>query len=270
MTAVGIGWGFSWAPWASDYSRFTRREVTEKKLYWASATGTFIALIWLGVLGAAMASSSTGSDPAELVASLFGVMTIPVLLLIIHGAVAGNIQCVYSAPLCFLAGGIKVKRWLGSIITGVVASAVMIGFLASTKFVISFTNYMNSFVIWTASWGVIAIIDFYLLNRGRTDLSALYASPETSRYGDIRWRSLIALLIGLVAGWAFEYGSASLFQGPISRATNGVDFSWLASIVIGGLAYWLLRRSEPHHVSAPSPASEDGDEVVAASSGRLG
>ena len=52
MTAVGIGWGFSWVPWASDYSRFTRRDLTEKSLYWASAIGTFIALIWLAVLGA--------------------------------------------------------------------------------------------------------------------------------------------------------------------------------------------------------------------------
>jgi purine-cytosine permease-like protein len=30
MTAVGIGWGFSWSPWASDYSRFTRREVGDR------------------------------------------------------------------------------------------------------------------------------------------------------------------------------------------------------------------------------------------------
>jgi len=193
MTAVGIGWGFSWAPWASDYSRFMRRELTEKSLYWASAIGTFIALIWLAVLGAAMASSSTGSDPAELVASLFGVMTIPALL-----------------------------------------------------------------VIWTAAWGVIVVIDFFVLNRGRADVPGLYASPATSRYGDIRWRSLAALLVGLVAGWAFEYGGVSLFQGPISRATNGVDFSWMASIVFGGLAYWLLCRSRPHLVTAPSPASGDG------------
>jgi len=263
MTAVGIGWGFSWAPWASDYSRFTRRELTEKSLYWASAIGTFIALIWLGVLGAAMASSSTGSDPAELVASLFGVMTIPALLVIIHGAVAGNIQCVYSAPLCFLAGGIKIKRWLGSIITGLIASAALVGFLASTKFVTSFTSYMDSFVIWTAAWGVIVVIDFFVLNRGRADVPALYASPATSRYGDIRWRSLAALLVGLVAGWAFEYGGVSLFQGPISRATNGVDFSWMASIVFGGLAYWLLCRCGPHLVTAPSPASGDGGEGVA-------
>jgi nucleobase:cation symporter-1, NCS1 family len=250
MTVVGIGWGFGWAPWASDYSRFTRRDLSHKSVYWASALGTFIALIWLGVLGAAMASSSTNSDPAELVASLFGVMTIPVLLVIIHGAVAGNIQCVYSAPLCFLAGGIRLKRWLGSIVTGVIASAVLVGFLASDEFVTSFTNYMTSFVIWTASWGVIVIIDFFVLNRGEADVPALYASGKTSRYGDVRWRSLAALLVGLVAGWAFEYGSASLFQGPIARATNGVDLSWLASIVFGGSAYWLLSRSEPQRVTA--------------------
>jgi nucleobase:cation symporter-1, NCS1 family len=263
LTAVGIGLGFGWSPWASDYSRFTRRDVTEKSLYRASALGNFMALSWLGILGAAMASSSTNSDPAELVASLFGVMTIPVLLVIIHGAVAGNIQCVYSAPLCFLAAGIKIKRWVGSIISGVIASAVLVGFLQSSSFATSFTSYMNSFVIWTATWGVIVIIDFFVFNRGRADVPALYAPPEASRYGDIRWRSLVALLVGLVAGWTFEYGSASLFQGPIARATGGVDFSWLASIVFGGLAYWLLCRSEPHLVTAPSLAPRNRAELVA-------
>jgi len=262
MTAVGIGWGFSWSPWASDYSRFTRPEVPEKRLYWATAIATFLALIWLGVLGAAMASSATNSDPAELVASLFGVMTIPVLVVIIHGAVAGNVENFYSAPLCFLAGGIKIKRWLGSIISGVIASAVLVGFLSSTRFATTFTSYMDSFVIWTAAWGVIVTVDFFILNRGRADVPALYASPERSRYGDVRWRSLVALAVGLVGGWAFEHGGVSLFQGPISRVTGGVDFSWLASIVFGGLAYWLLCRSEPH-VSAPSLASRDGGEVVA-------
>jgi hypothetical protein len=37
----------------------------------------------------------------------------------------------------------------------------------------------------------------------------------------------------------------------------------LASIVFGGLTYWLLCRSEPHVVRAPSLASGDGGEVVA-------
>ena len=118
-------------------------------------------------------------------------------------------------------------------------------------------------MIWTAAWGVIVIIDFFIINRGRADIPALYASPVTSRYGDIRWRSLAALMIGLVAGWTFEYGSASLFQGPFSRATDGMDFSWLASIVFGGSAYWLLSRSDPRLVSSKLPAAPDRDEIAA-------
>src|SRR5581483_10289734 len=169
-------------------------------------------------------------------------------------------QCVYSAPLCFLAGGVKLERWLGSVITGLIASAVLVGFLASTGFAVSFTNYLSSFVIWTASWGVIAAIDFFVLNRGRVDVSALYSSGATSRYGDVRWRSLVALLVGLVSGWAFEYGTVGLFQGPVARATNGLDLSWLASIVFGGLTYWVLRRSEQRVVTRPALASVDDGE----------
>src|SRR3954447_13649162 len=86
---------------------------------------------------------------------------------------------------------------------------------------------------------MIVVIDFFVLNRGRADVPALYESHQNSRYGDIRWRSLFALLVGLVGGWAFEYGGVSLFRGPIARATDGLDFSWLASIVFGGLAYWF-------------------------------
>jgi NCS1 family nucleobase:cation symporter-1 len=263
MTAVGIGWGFSWVAWASDYSRFTRPQVTERRLYWASAIGTYIPMIWLGILGAAMASSSTNSDPAELVASLFGVMTIPVLLVIIHGAIAVNIESVYSAPLCMLAGGIKLKRWVGSVISGIVASGVLVAFLASTSFATSFTNYMNSFVIWTAAWGAIILLDFFVLNRGRTDLEALYDEPHTSRYGDIRWPALIALLAGLVAGWAFEYGSASAFQGPLSKATNGVDFSWLAAILASGIVYWVLGRARPRAATSGAVVDDTSRTRVA-------
>jgi nucleobase:cation symporter-1, NCS1 family len=256
MTAVGIGWGFSWVAWASDYSRFTRTDLTERKLYWASTIGTFIPLIWLGILGAAMASSATNSDPAELVASLFGVMTIPVLLVIIHGAVAVNIESVYSAPLCMLAGGVKLKRWVGSVLSGIVASGVLVAFLASTKFATSFTNYMNSFVIWTAAWGAIILVDFFVINRGRADLEAVFDDPRRSRYGDVRWQSLMALLLGLVAGWAFEYGSVGLFQGPLSRATNGVDFSWLAAILVSGTVYFVLARMRPGPVTTPAVVEE--------------
>jgi hypothetical protein len=38
-------------------------------------------------------------------------------------------------------------------VVGQATGAVLVGFLASDEFVTSFTNYMTSFVIWTASGG---------------------------------------------------------------------------------------------------------------------
>jgi nucleobase:cation symporter-1, NCS1 family len=64
-------------------------------------------------------------------------------------------------------------------------------------------------------------------------------------------------LLGLIAGWAWEYGSASLFQGPLSRATNGVDFSWLAAILAGGGAYYVMARTRQTAGTAPV-AVKDG------------
>ena len=206
MTAAGIGWGFGWSAWASDYSRFTRPEISGRRLYWASALGTFLALSWLGVLGAAMASSATNSDPAELVASLFGVMTIPVLLVIIHGAVAGNIACVYSAPLCFLAGGIKMRRWRGSIVSGVIGSVVLIGFLASSRFVTSFTNYMDSFVIWTAAWG---------RSWSRTSLSSTSGESTSPRSTLLLRRRAMATSAGVRSS---RWSSGWWQDGPSSTA----------------------------------------------------
>ncbi len=256
MTATGIGWGFSWIGWSSDYSRFTRPSVSDRRLYLMSVVATIIPLVWLAALGAAMASGSTNADPAQLVASLFGSMTIPVLLILVHGAVAVNVESIYSTPLCFLAGGLKLKRWIGSLLSAVLASLVLVAFLASASFASSFTNYMNSFVVWTAAWGAVVGVDFFLLRRSRIEIGELYQDATRSAFGGLRYRAIISLLAGIAAGWACEYGAVPAFQGPVARAMHGVDLSWLASIVVGGGLYFLLARQQAaaaRRVLAASP-----------------
>lgn len=244
MTASGIGWGFSWIGWASDYSRFAKPTYSGRRLYTMSVLATAIPLLWLGALGAAMASGATNADPAQLVASLFGAMTIPVLLILVHGAVAVNVESIYSTPLCFLAGGLKLKRWWGSLLSAVLATLVLIGFLASAGFASSFTNYMNSFVVYTAAWGAVVGTDYFVIRRSRVDAPELFKDAKTSAYGGLRYRAIISLIAGVVAGWVFEYGAVPAFQGPAARAMNGVDLSWLASIVVGGGLYLVLAWRE--------------------------
>ena len=102
LTAIGIGWGISWFTYSSDYTRFVSRKYTDKQVFWGTSLGMFIPTVWLAGLGASIASAGSDADPSQLVASVFGVMTIPVLLLIMHGPIATNILNNYSCSLAAL------------------------------------------------------------------------------------------------------------------------------------------------------------------------
>ena len=52
---------------------------------------------------------------------------------------------------------------------------------------------------------------------------------------------MIAAIAGLVAGWAWEYGLVGFMQGPIAKATNNTDISWLTGFVVAGGLYYILR-----------------------------
>ncbi|MGH3425623.1 MAG: purine-cytosine permease family protein, partial [Nocardioidaceae bacterium] len=78
MTAIGIGWGITWFTYAADYSRFVSREVPKRRLYVASVFGQFLPVVWLGVLGATLATKSGTIDPGQLIVQNYGALAIPV------------------------------------------------------------------------------------------------------------------------------------------------------------------------------------------------
>ncbi len=65
MTAIGIGWGITWFTYAADYSRFVSTSVPKRRVYLASVLGQFIPVVWLGVLGASLATNSGEIDPRK-------------------------------------------------------------------------------------------------------------------------------------------------------------------------------------------------------------
>ena len=123
MTAIGIGWGITWLAYASDYSRFVPRSVPGRKLYAASVLGQFIPVVWLGVLGASVATIGQQADPGKLIVAVFGALAIPVLLLVLHGPIATNILNIYSCALCALTVDLKISRRTMAYLVGVFAFA---------------------------------------------------------------------------------------------------------------------------------------------------
>jgi nucleobase:cation symporter-1, NCS1 family len=241
MTAIGVGWGITWFTWSSDYTRFIRPGTPERKVFWATSLGIFIPTVWLAFVGASVASVATDADPATLVTAAFGAASIPVLFLIMHGPVATNVLNLYSASLAALSLDIKLKRWIVSVIVSIVGTVTLIAFIESDSFASDFDKWLASVVVWIAAWAGVMLVDYLVLRKGKIDVPALYADPRTSVYGDVNWAAVIAALAGLVAGWAWQYGLVEFMQGPIAKATNNTDLSWLTALVVSGVGYYVLR-----------------------------
>jgi nucleobase:cation symporter-1, NCS1 family len=255
MTAIGIGWGISWFTYSADYTRFVARKYSDRQVFWGTALGMFLPTVWLAALGASIASAGTDADPSQLVASVFGVMTIPVLLLIMHGPIATNILNLYSCSLAALSVGLRTARWKVTAAAGVVGSIVLVAFIQEESFAVSFDNWIVSIIVWISPWAGITLVEYFVLRRGSVDVPALYDPPERSRYGDVNRPAIIALVAGLAAGWAWEYGLVGPLQGPIAKALGNTDFSWAAGMLVAGGLYWLLAADRVRRTVSEAPAS---------------
>jgi purine-cytosine permease-like protein len=253
MTAIGVGWGITWLTWSSDYTRFIKPGTPERKVFWSTSLGVFIPTIWLAFLGASVASAGTSADPAEIVTAAFGAASIPVLFLVMHGPVATNILNLYSASLAALSLDIKAKRWIVTLVVSIIGTITLIAFIQSNNFGHDFDNWLASVVVWISAWGGVMLVDYFVIRRGKIDIQALYADPKVSIYGDVNWAGVIAVLAGLVAGWSWQYGLVSFMQGPIAKATNNIDLSWLTGFVVAGGLYYVLR---PFFVKEPGAVGQ--------------
>ena len=258
MTAIGVGWGITWLSWSSDYTRFIKPGTPERKVFWSTYLGVFIPTVWLGFLGASIASAGTSADPADLVAAAFGGTSILILFLVMHGPVATNILNLYSATLAALSLDIKAPRWKVALVVSAIGTIALFAFIQSNNFGHDFDNWLASVVVWIAAWGGVMLVDFYVIRGGHIDVAGLYDDPATARYGDVNLAAVIAALVGLVAGWSWEFGLVSFMQGPIAKATNNIDLSWLAAFVVSGGLYYVLRpilAKEKGPTAATTPAS---------------
>ena len=151
----------------------------------------------------------------------------------------------------------KVARWKVSVPKiAVVGTGVLIWFIQSGSWANRFDQWLSSVVLWISAWAGVMIVDYVVLRRGQIDVKALYASPKESIYGDVNWAAVIAMLAGVVAGWAWGYGLVGFLQGPIAKATHDVDISWLTGMGVAAILYYVLR---PFLVKEPTAqAATDG------------
>lgn len=241
MTVIGIGWGITWFTYAADYSRFVSQKVPRRKLYLASTLGQFLPVVWLGVLGASLATKSHSIDPGQLVVENFGSLAIPVLLLVIHGPIATNILNIYTFSVATQALDFRVKRNYLNLFVGVFSFLAVIFFIYQEDLAALLDSFLSSLVAWVASWGGLMLVHYYKLNRSRPiGPDRLFDPVGTKRLPDVNWAGVAALLGGIFATWLFMALPNGSFQSPLVDALGGVDLSWLAGLVVSASIYAIF------------------------------
>lgn len=253
MTAIGIGWGLTWLTYAGDYSRFVSRTVSRRRLYLLSSAGQIIPVIWLGVLGATLATRSGDVDPGAMIVNNFGALAIPVLLLVVHGPIATNILNIYSFSVTARALDVRISRRVLSVLVGGLAMIAVVAFIYSTGIAQTLDSWLSGVVGWTATWGAIVFVHHYALDRRTTDFSPLCADRRERQVSDYNWPALTAFGAGVIMTWAFMYGIVPQLQGPVATAMGGLDLSWLAGLLTSGVLYWYLMRGRLLPMASATP-----------------
>lgn len=255
MTAIGIGWGITWFTYAADYSRFVSNRMPRRRLYAASVLGQFIPVVWLGVLGATLATKNGQVDPGQLIVSNYGALAIPVLLLVVHGPIATNILNIYTFSVAAQALDVKVDRRRLSLFVGVFAMLAVTFFIFQADLATILDTWLIGIVAWVAAWGGIMLVHYFRFERGNIDAEKLFAPVGSGRIPDVNWAALASFGIGVVATWLFMYGMTPALQGFAARAMGGVDLSWLAGGLAAAGSYALLGGRVHARYAAQSSAA---------------
>ena len=250
MTAIGIGWGITWLGYAGDYSRFVSTTVPAPKLFLASALGQFIPVVWLGALGATLATLSSSTDPGEIIVDAYGVLAIPILLLVVHGPLATNILNIYTCTVSTQALDVRIDRRVLNVVIGAAAMAMVVVFVLNGDFAATIDSWLIGIVGWVAPWAAVVLVHWFFIARQQVDPESLVAPAGAGVLPSVRPTALAALGIGIIFTWLFMYGMTPLLQGPAATALGGVDLSWLAGGIAAATSYIALESIRGRRVQS--------------------
>ncbi|MDR2895706.1 MAG: cytosine permease [Propionibacteriaceae bacterium] len=215
MTALGLGWVNS----AADYSRYLPRRTSSGKVLWWTTFGSSIGPIILIVFGLLLVASQPegagstlagdlGANPIGALAAVLPLWyLIPFIIVAVGGLASGAVLDIYSSGLTLLTIGLPVKRWVGSLIDGII---MLVGTIAVVWFADDFLTPFQAFLglVGTpiAAWVGIFLGDMVLRRRDYDD-AALFDAK--GRYGSVNWLAVITMLVLTAIGWGFTASDIS-------------------------------------------------------------
>jgi len=236
MTILAASIPISWAPYASDFSRYLPPATSRRSVFLPAFLGIGVACAWVEILGILVtARLSPVADPVAAFTNAFGVGYVGLLsILLAVSLLAANAPNLYSSGLSLLALDVPVRRWSSVLVGGVLAT--LLAAWGGASAVAFYEGWLFFVEYWIAPWAAIVLVSFFVFRRRGAEVE-----PDRA----IRWSvpALAAYAVAVVAAVPFINRSPQ-FLGPVSRALGDLDLSNLVSFVLAGALFYALRRRQ--------------------------
>ncbi len=208
---VMTGFGLGWINIAADWSRYQRRDASDRAVVLWNTVGGSVApvlLVGFGLLVAASdpdVAAGIGSDPIGALAGILPTwFLVPFLVAVILSLVSGAVLGIYSSGLTLLSLGVKVPRPAAALVDGVILTlgTFFVVFVAQ-DFLGPFQSFLITLGVPLAAWAGIFIADLVMRRRdydwGPDGADALF--DPRGRYGAWDWVSVGTMVVASVLGW---------------------------------------------------------------------
>lgn len=242
-------WQMSFSPYTSDYSRYLPANIGVFKPFictWLGACcGTILAFL-VGVVAVSMVGGE--GDAMAAVRQATGWLGPVLMVLFLLNIISHNSMNLYGSVLSLITA-VQTFRpaWRPDARVRVIVSAivlvggVVISVAAATNFITFFLNVIWALIGVLIPWCVINLLDFYVINKQRYDIAAIF-SADGGRYGLVNSRALAIYFGGVLVQVPFVKNA--FFTGPWAHLIPGADISWMISLVVTSVAYLRFHRRE--------------------------
>ncbi len=235
-----FGYAVGWSSYAADYTRRQPVATPARRVFWYAFAGVAVPCILLETLGLLLTTGAAGDTPGALLGNAIGrnPVSYVVILLLAFSTIANNVPNDYSFALSTQVLGVKVKRWILTIVGALAYLALT--FYVQDKFNGKLEGFLLVIAYWLGAYNAIMLIESRL-RKGRFPA----ADYETASKLPPGIAAVVSMVIGLaVAVLGINQAFLTNYEGPLSHKLGDADIGFPLALVVTGVLYYFLRRWE--------------------------
>ncbi|GAB3372973.1 purine-cytosine permease family protein [Amycolatopsis echigonensis] len=239
FSTITLSLAISWAPYASDFSRYLPASTRPSGVFWFTLLGLTASYALGEGIGLAL-GTALGDQTAAGVSTLLGggVLGAVALLVIALAAVSSNAMNDYSGSLALQTVGVRVRRPVSAVVVTVLAFALIL-WMHSGDLAAKFQNVLLVVSYWIPPFLGVVVPDWLRRTRRSREVDVLAELRRPVR----GWAAIVAFVVGFAA--AVPFMNTTVYTGPVAAALHGADLAYYAGFVVSLVAYTLLRGRRP-------------------------